>query len=62
MLGHQVPHLPPVDDFWSDLDEFFEWLAGAPRPALPRAELRRRINPEWAPPRSVAAWQYRPWS
>lgn len=59
MLDHQLPHLPPVDDYWAALDEFFEWLAGAPRAVLPRAELRRRIDPAWTPPRSMAAWRSR---
>jgi predicted nucleotidyltransferase component of viral defense system/DNA-directed RNA polymerase subunit RPC12/RpoP len=26
MLAHQLPQLPPVESFWSALDEFFDWL------------------------------------
>ncbi len=26
MLEHQLPSLPPVEDFWDALPEFFEWL------------------------------------
>ena len=29
MLGHQLPSLPPVDLFWTELPEFFRWLNGA---------------------------------
>ncbi len=28
MLGHQLPVLPPVADFWAALPEVFVWLAG----------------------------------
>ncbi len=34
MLGHQLPSLPPVDLFWSELPEFFRWLSGAVIPQL----------------------------
>lgn len=59
MLGHQLPHLPPIEDYWTALDEFFEWLAGAPRTALPRAELGGRLDPHWTAPRSMVAWRSR---
>lgn len=26
MLAHQLPALPPLDSFWSDLEPFFEWI------------------------------------
>ncbi|WFU13163.1 nucleotidyl transferase AbiEii/AbiGii toxin family protein (plasmid) [Rhizobium sp. CB3090] len=32
MLAHQLPALPPVDDFWSVLPEFFAWLTGGEMP------------------------------
>ena len=28
MLDHQLPHLPPMESFWSDLEPFFDWLYG----------------------------------
>jgi predicted nucleotidyltransferase component of viral defense system len=35
MLGHQLPALPPFDNFWAALPEFFGWLeSGAAPPAL----------------------------
>lgn len=37
MLGHQLPTLPPLDQFWYALPEFFEWLGGAAVPATPAA-------------------------
>ncbi len=34
MLGHQLPALPPVESFWSELPEFFDWLTGAVTPVV----------------------------
>lgn len=28
MLAHQLPFLPPMKSFWTELPAFFEWLAG----------------------------------
>lgn len=35
MLAHQLPALPPLQAFWDALPEFFAWLAGGIRPAIP---------------------------
>jgi predicted nucleotidyltransferase component of viral defense system len=35
MLAHQLPALPPLNSFWDALPEFFAWLAGGARPAMP---------------------------
>lgn len=32
MLNHQLPALPPVDAFWSELPMLFAWLAGGRQP------------------------------
>ncbi len=35
MLAHQLPALPSVENFWSELPEFFDWMSGrseAPKP------------------------------
>ncbi|TAL03779.1 MAG: WYL domain-containing protein [Rhodospirillaceae bacterium] len=37
MLAHQLPALPPLESFWNALPEFFAWLAGGVRPAMPQA-------------------------
>lgn len=37
MLKHQLPALPPLDSFWNALPEFFTWLTGGVRPAMPAA-------------------------
>jgi len=28
MLAHQLPALPPMESFWTELPTFFKWLAG----------------------------------
>lgn len=35
MLKHQLPALPPVQEFWEQLLEFFKWLYGRGTPAVP---------------------------
>jgi predicted nucleotidyltransferase component of viral defense system len=32
MLGHQLPVLPPLNDFWDALPEIFSWMTGAAAP------------------------------
>lgn len=32
MLSHQLPVLPPLNDFWDALPEIFSWIGGAPAP------------------------------
>ncbi|MGH7479893.1 MAG: WYL domain-containing protein [Candidatus Methylomirabilales bacterium] len=40
MLGHQLPALPPVADFWDTLPEIFNWIMnGAEAPQRPHIEL-----------------------
>lgn len=36
MLAHQLPALPPLESFWNVLPEFFAWLAGGMRQAVPQ--------------------------
>jgi predicted nucleotidyltransferase component of viral defense system len=40
MLGHQLPVLPPVADFWAALPEIFAWMMG-----MSEAPQRTRIQP-----------------
>jgi predicted nucleotidyltransferase component of viral defense system len=60
MLAHQLPHLPPVAEYWAAVEAVFEWLEGAPVAVLPRAETRQRLDRDWKPPRSMATWDGRP--
>jgi predicted nucleotidyltransferase component of viral defense system len=56
MLAHQLPHLPPFEDFWSALGEVFAWLAGGvvtPLPVYPA----RDADTAWTMPPSMSAWR-----
>jgi predicted nucleotidyltransferase component of viral defense system len=37
MLTHQLPALPPVDAFWSELPALFAWIEGGRPPTVPAA-------------------------
>jgi len=58
MLTHQLPALPPFDQFWSELPAVFEWLYGAieriERSAIPT--MGAGIDDSWRPPVMVQAW------
>ena len=62
MLGHQLPVLPPVADFWAALPEIFTWIMGrAEAPHRARIEpgstetiIRSRVLPMSVPLRSRA--------
>ena len=60
MLGHQLPHLPPVGDYWAAIEALFAWPEGAPVTVLRRAETRQPLDRDWSPPRSMASWTGRP--
>jgi predicted nucleotidyltransferase component of viral defense system/DNA-directed RNA polymerase subunit RPC12/RpoP len=40
MLAHQLPSLPPIETFWSELPAFFVWLKGGAAPPVPVAYMR----------------------
>jgi predicted nucleotidyltransferase component of viral defense system len=56
MLGHQLPALPPLQDFLDELPVLFGWLNGALEfeklPPLPRGTGEQ----DWSPPPTVATW------
>jgi predicted nucleotidyltransferase component of viral defense system len=58
MLGHQLPALPPFQEFWDRLPEVFQWLhAATETPKRPRLELRMAdVDPGWQPPPMAQAW------
>ncbi len=56
MLGHQLPFLPPFEDFWAELDGVFEWLGGGLAvPALQAIPVREEVT-EWRPARYMTTW------
>ena len=53
MLAHQLPALPSLEGFWTELVALFEWLAGRSPVVLPQA--RGVSGTPWTPPRLGAA-------
>ena len=57
MLAHQLPALPPFDQFWSELPQVFEWLAGTLAPAtLHPIAVGADEDVQWTPPHMAQAW------
>lgn len=57
MLGHQLPELPPFDQFWHELPEVFDWLHGKPEKAmLAPIPSEAGVDTAWQPPPMVHAW------
>jgi predicted nucleotidyltransferase component of viral defense system len=58
MLRHQLPALPPLEQFWEELGEFFNWLLGLVgkifKPSFPVPV--SGIDPSWRPPAMAQAW------
>lgn len=59
MLGHQVPVLPPFEQFWQELPEIFEWLYRAVEKAAPAVIPvgRQVVDTAWHPPAMATAWR-----
>lgn len=57
MLGHQLPVLPPFENFWQELPRLFAWLDGKLAPEeLPSISIAEGEDTEWAPPSTVWVW------
>ena len=57
MLGHQLPTLPPFDNFWQEIPQLFDWLDGKLVPEeLPMISLAEGEDSEWTPPPTVWVW------
>ncbi len=57
MLAHQLPVLPPFEQFWGELPALFAWLEGGEGPeVLPVIAMDADEDPSWSPPPTVATW------
>lgn len=57
MLAHQLPALPPFDEFWSELPQVFGWLTGIVVPAtLQHIAVGADEDDQWTPPPMAQAW------
>ena len=60
MLRHQLPQLPPFEDFWLELPRMFAWLlAGEARTELPVLEVASAgtLDRAWRAPRMATSWR-----
>jgi len=55
MLGHQLPALPPLEQFWDEIPTVFGWLAGNVPPDELTA-LGGSDEQDWRPPPTIATW------
>jgi len=58
MLAHQLPALPPFEQFWAELPEVMEWLHGVVEKVKKEAISfgRESIDETWRPPSMAQAW------
>ena len=58
MLGHQLPMLPPFEQFWNELPVIFEWLYRAVEKAAPSpiSLMGVAVDETWRPPPMAYAW------
>jgi predicted nucleotidyltransferase component of viral defense system len=57
MLAHQLPVLPPFEQFWSELPQVFDWLYEfTEKSVFTGLQIRGEIDESWQPPAMVQAW------
>jgi predicted nucleotidyltransferase component of viral defense system len=58
MLAHQLPALPPFEQFWGELPAVFDWLYRAVEEPAPVAisAMRMPVDETWRPPTMATAW------
>jgi len=57
MLAHQLPVLPPIEEFIDTLKGVFAWLAGAePARLEPVPALSESLEPGWVAPPTITRW------
>jgi len=57
MLSHQLPVLPPFEDFWQELSHLFDWLDGKLTPEdLTPISFAASEEKEWSPPPTMWVW------
>ncbi|NCO53251.1 MAG: WYL domain-containing protein, partial [Deltaproteobacteria bacterium] len=57
MLAHQLPELPPFEQFWNELPDVLMWLGGAAEKVAPEPiPYGRGEDVAWQPPSMAQAW------
>lgn len=57
MLSHQLPSLPPFDEFWAQLDAVFGWLGGETRAPSLEAFPGTEATSLWRPATHMTTWR-----
>ncbi|HUW25542.1 MAG TPA: nucleotidyl transferase AbiEii/AbiGii toxin family protein [Gallionella sp.] len=58
MLAHQLPVLPPFEQFWNELPQVLDWLYEvAEKPVLGGMQIREALDESWQPPAMVQSWR-----
>lgn len=58
MLAHQLPVLPPFEQFWNELPQVLDWLHEVTeKPTLGGMQIREAIDASWQPPAMVQFWR-----
>lgn len=59
MLAHQLPTLPPFENFWDEVSAILDWLHGAiPAEAPVHIPIRGEIDAAWRPPAMAQPWHF----
>ena len=57
MLAHQLPVLPPFNEFWQQVPGILNWLQGGPAPKPPAPiPVGKGVDATWFPPAMAQAW------
>lgn len=57
MLGHQLPALPPMEEYWAELPNIFNWLNGVSKSAkMASISAGKNDDSTWAPPPTIWNW------
>jgi predicted nucleotidyltransferase component of viral defense system len=57
MLGHQLPVLPPFEQFWEEAEVLFQWLEGeAVEEPVEAITVLDSEDSSWSPPPTLATW------
>lgn len=62
MLGHQLPQLPPFEQFWKEIPEVLSWVQGTAEKAVLASvpvAAGQDIDRSWQPPPMIHAWHAR---
>jgi predicted nucleotidyltransferase component of viral defense system len=58
MLAHQLPVLPPFEQFWNELPQVLDWLYEvAEKPVLEGMQIGEALDESWHPPAMVQSWK-----